>query len=85
LPYLQESLAFYVTPREEEPQIVLPAADVYVHFPGASAQDVENLVWQVYGQPDHTYGDVINEAEIVRDCMEREYSVVDVDDTIEAE
>jgi multidrug efflux pump subunit AcrB len=50
-------VALYITPREEEPQIVVPVADVYVHFPGASAQEVENLVatrlekllWQIDG------------------------------------
>jgi multidrug efflux pump subunit AcrB len=49
--------ALMVTPREEEPQIVVPLADVYVHFPGASAQEVEQLVatrlekllWQIDG------------------------------------
>jgi multidrug efflux pump subunit AcrB len=49
--------ALLVTPREEEPQIVVPLADVYVHFPGASAEEVEQLVatrlekllWQIDG------------------------------------
>jgi multidrug efflux pump subunit AcrB len=36
--------ALLVTPREEEPQIVVPMIDVMVNFPGASAQEVENLV-----------------------------------------
>ena len=36
--------ALYVTPREEEPQIVVPLADVLVQVPGASAQEVERLV-----------------------------------------
>jgi multidrug efflux pump subunit AcrB len=36
--------ALYVTPREEEPQIVVPLADVYVEVPGASAREVERLV-----------------------------------------
>ncbi|MER3416721.1 MAG: hypothetical protein C4297_10995 [Gemmataceae bacterium] len=36
--------ALLVTPREEDPQIVVPLADVYVHFPGHDAQEVEQLV-----------------------------------------
>jgi multidrug efflux pump subunit AcrB len=36
--------ALFVTPREEDPQIVVPLADVYVQFPGHSAQEVEQLV-----------------------------------------
>jgi multidrug efflux pump subunit AcrB len=46
-----------VTPREEEPQIVVPLADVIVHVPGVSPREVENLVatplerllWQIDG------------------------------------
>ena len=49
--------AMALTPREEEPQIVVPLADVYVHMPGASAAEVEKqvatrlekLLWQVDG------------------------------------
>jgi multidrug efflux pump subunit AcrB len=36
--------ALLLTPREEEPQIVVPLADVYVKMPGASAEEVEQLV-----------------------------------------
>ncbi len=36
--------AIWVTPREEDPQIVVPLADVYVDFPGRSAREVEQLV-----------------------------------------
>ncbi len=36
--------ALWVTPREEDPQIVVPIADVYVNFPGHSAEEVEQLV-----------------------------------------
>ncbi len=50
------------TPREEEPQIVVPMADVFVAFPGSSAEEVEKLVttplerllWQVDGV-EHVY------------------------------
>ena len=49
--------AIAVTPREEEPQIIVPLADVYVQVPGASAREVERLVarplekllWQIDG------------------------------------
>ncbi|MHC5012682.1 MAG: efflux RND transporter permease subunit, partial [Planctomycetota bacterium] len=36
--------ALYLTPREEEPQIVVPLADVHIEVPGASAREVERLV-----------------------------------------
>lgn len=36
--------ALLFTPREEDPQIVVPLADVYVSFPGHSAEEVEQLV-----------------------------------------
>src|SRR5512147_3014192 len=38
------AVALLATPREEEPQIVVPFADVFVEFPGASAEEAENLV-----------------------------------------
>ncbi|GAB4338891.1 MAG: efflux RND transporter permease subunit [Candidatus Abyssubacteria bacterium] len=49
--------ALLITPREEDPQIVVPLADVLVNFPGASAEEVEQLVstrlekllWQIDG------------------------------------
>ncbi|BBO69297.1 acriflavine resistance protein B [Desulfosarcina alkanivorans] len=49
--------AILVTPREEDPQIVVPLADIYVSTPGASAEEVEKLVatplerllWQIDG------------------------------------
>jgi multidrug efflux pump subunit AcrB len=34
----------YITPREEDPQIVVPLADLYVQFPGHTAAEVEQLV-----------------------------------------
>ena len=36
--------ALLITPREEEPQIVVPLADVMVSMPGSSAEEVEQLV-----------------------------------------
>jgi multidrug efflux pump subunit AcrB len=38
------AFAVFVTPREEEPQINVTMANVFVPFPGASAKDVEMLV-----------------------------------------
>lgn len=34
----------YLTPKEEEPQIDVPIADIFVQFPGASALEVESRV-----------------------------------------
>ena len=56
------ALAIVATAREEEPQIVVPLADVFVQAPGASAEEVEKLVatplerllWQVDGV-EHVY------------------------------
>ena len=36
--------ALWITPREEDPQIVIPVADVLIHMPGASAAEVERQV-----------------------------------------
>jgi multidrug efflux pump subunit AcrB len=38
------AFAVLVTPREEEPQINVTMANVFIAFPGASARDVESLV-----------------------------------------
>jgi multidrug efflux pump subunit AcrB len=36
--------ALFITPREEDPQIVVPLADIFVDFPGHTAAEVEQLV-----------------------------------------
>jgi multidrug efflux pump subunit AcrB len=36
--------ALMVTPREEEPQIVVPNADIFLSYPGHSAEEVEQIV-----------------------------------------
>lgn len=36
--------ALLITPREEDPQIVVPLADIFVEFPGHTAAEVEQLV-----------------------------------------
>jgi multidrug efflux pump subunit AcrB len=41
---LAGAAALALTPREEEPQIVVPVVDVMINIPGASAAEVENLV-----------------------------------------
>jgi multidrug efflux pump subunit AcrB len=49
--------SLWVTPREEEPQIVVPMADIYVYAPGVSTEEMEKLVatplerllWQIDG------------------------------------
>jgi multidrug efflux pump subunit AcrB len=41
--FLLGLFAVLVTPREEEPQINVTMANVFIPFPGASARDVENL------------------------------------------
>lgn len=54
--------AILTTPREEEPQIVVPMADIIVEFPGHSAAEVEefitrrldNLLYQIDGV-EHVY------------------------------
>jgi len=38
------AIALTVTPREEEPQIVVPLADILVSYPGGSAEEVEKMV-----------------------------------------
>ncbi|MEZ5987543.1 MAG: efflux RND transporter permease subunit [Planctomycetota bacterium] len=38
------AFALTATPREEEPQIVVPLADVHIEVPGATALEVEKLV-----------------------------------------
>ena len=38
------AVALLMTPREEEPQIVVPLADILVSYPGGSAEEVERRV-----------------------------------------
>ncbi|HAK60495.1 MAG TPA: AcrB/AcrD/AcrF family protein [Nitrospiraceae bacterium] len=52
--------ALVITPREENPQIVVPAANVFVQMPGSGAKEVEELVskpleaklWEIPGVED---------------------------------
>jgi multidrug efflux pump subunit AcrB len=41
---LAGAAALILTPREEEPQIVVPVVDVMISFPGATPEEIENLV-----------------------------------------
>lgn len=42
--FLAGLAALLLTPREEEPQIIVPVADILISAPGASAEEVEKLV-----------------------------------------
>ncbi len=54
--------AIIFTPKEEEPQIVVPMIDIFIPYPGASAKEVERklatrfekLIWEVKGM-DYVY------------------------------
>ena len=37
-------LGLMITPRQEDPQVSVPMADIFVHYPGASAAEVESLI-----------------------------------------
>ncbi len=65
-------IAILLTPRQYNPQIIVPAANVIVRFPGASANQVKNLVtkplerkmWQIPGVK-HVYSISMNSQSIV--------------------
>jgi multidrug efflux pump subunit AcrB len=54
---LMGGFAVLVTPREEEPQIVVPMVDVFVNYPGATPKEIEErvtipmekLLWEIKG------------------------------------
>ena len=60
--------AIVMTPREEEPQIIIPMADVFVRMPGASPAEIEKriinpmekLLWEIPGV-DYIYSTAQNE------------------------
>ncbi|MCG8683999.1 MAG: efflux RND transporter permease subunit [Desulfobacterales bacterium] len=64
--------SIYITPKEEEPQIVVPMADIYVSAPGASPQEVEKLVatpleqilWEIDGV-EYVYSMALRESAVV--------------------
>lgn len=65
-------LAVTQTPREENPQIIVPGASIYVSLPGASATEMEQLVLNPLEaivseitKVDHIYGMAMNSMAIV--------------------
>lgn len=87
--------AIFATPREEEPQIVVPMVDVFVNFPGQSPQEVEELVsrpleklmWQIDGV-EHVYSMSRRDQSMVTVRFyvgqDRERAMVKIRDKIEA-
>jgi len=66
------TMAILQTPREENPQIIVPGAEVFVSLPGATASEVEQLVVNpleamVRAIPgvDHTYATAMNSMAIL--------------------
>ena len=41
---LAGAAALILTPREEDPQIIVPVMDIFVQYPGASSEEVEKSV-----------------------------------------
>jgi multidrug efflux pump subunit AcrB len=66
------AFSIYITPKEEEPQIVVPMADVYVSAPGASPEEIEKLVttpleqilWEIDGV-EYVYSMSLRESAVV--------------------
>jgi multidrug efflux pump subunit AcrB len=66
------ALALFMTPREYNPQIVVPAANIIVAKPGASAEEVHNLIvkpleaiMNAQSGVDHTFGYAANDYGVV--------------------
>ncbi len=66
------ALALLMTPREYNPQIVVPAANIIVAKPGASAEEVHNLIvkpletiMNAQSGVDHTFGYAANDYGVV--------------------
>lgn len=65
-------IAVLLTPREENPQIIVPGAEIFVSLPGASAEEVEQLivnpleaiVREITGV-DHTYAAAFNSLAVI--------------------
>ncbi len=65
-------MAVLLTPREENPQIIIPGAEIFVSLPGASAEEVEQLVVnplegmiREISAVDHTYAVAMNSAALL--------------------
>ncbi|MCL2347162.1 MAG: efflux RND transporter permease subunit, partial [Planctomycetaceae bacterium] len=88
------AVAILITPREEDPQIVVPMVDVEVSFPGHSPGEVEELVtrplerilWQLDGV-EHVYSVSQRDGAVVTVRFyvgqDRERAMVRIHDTIE--
>jgi len=70
--FLAGVFAFLVTPREENPEIVVPAANIIVQKPGASPEEIQQLIikpleaiLQGLAGVDHTYGIAMNSMGVV--------------------
>ncbi len=65
-------MAVVFTPKEEEPQIVVPMVDIFVPYPGAKAKDVEKrvveplskLMWEIPGV-EYVYATSMNDVGMV--------------------
>ncbi|MEY8214567.1 MAG: efflux RND transporter permease subunit, partial [Colwellia sp.] len=65
-------MAIALTPREENPQIVVPGAEIFVALPGATAEEVEQLIVnplegiirEIKGV-DHTYAVAFNSLAVI--------------------
>ncbi|HYA36976.1 MAG TPA: efflux RND transporter permease subunit [Candidatus Methylomirabilis sp.] len=70
--FLAGVFAFLDTPREENPKIVVPAANIIVQKPGASPEEIQQLIikpleaiLQGLAGVDHTYGIAMNSVGVV--------------------
>ena len=70
--FLVGLVALFMTPREENPQIDVPAANVFVQMQGASPEEVQNLIVRPLEMVlreitgiDHTYGMAMDSTAIV--------------------
>ena len=70
--FLFGALALMLTPREENPQIDVPSANVIVVYPGASSKEVQNIIVDPLSRKlkemtkvDHIYGMAMNSVGVV--------------------
>ena len=91
--FLIGAVALMVTPREENPQIDVPAANVFVQMQGASPEEVQNLIVRPLEMVlreitgiDHTYGMAMDSLAVVTVMFEvgedKEISLVKLYDRI---
>ncbi|MDH3309422.1 MAG: efflux RND transporter permease subunit [Gammaproteobacteria bacterium] len=91
--FLAGVFAFLVTPREENPRIIVPAANIFVQKPGASPEEIQQLILkpleailQGLAGIDHTFGLAMNSQGVVsvqfRVGQDKEDSLVKLYDRI---